>query len=493
MPLTRTPLNRQGRLIRELYARHGFISPRVDVDVRQKPRRKYVVVDVAIQHGPWFFLKSLTLSGNRSFSDGRIRSKMSVWWQSLLPGVPGRYVEEKLTKDVRKLTRFYWSKGYFDCRIRHLVDKDPSSGEVTVHVTIDEGPRYEVEVVREIGFWNWILYWKWKVGKDIVLSKEGNRSNMGLRKSQRNIRESLHGKGFLDAKVSVQQGREEQDGREVRRVSFVIDRGPQSIVEEIRIEGNAPLERSQVDGQMLTRTNGFLRKGAYLPATLQEDAVAIEALYNKEGFTEPKVREHAGFNEERTRVIVEVDIETGPRTTVASTTLNGVTELTDKQIRKAVKLAAGQPFREYMVRSDEDALAALISEQGYPHVKVTGAVAFSPDRRLAHVTYDVNKGLHVRMGEVYVVGNLRARPEYVRRILGLKTGAPFSLARLLEGTAVRSGPPLFPVGPVQDLRPPGERREGDSFCPGGRGSPLLRAGVGGLRNAERSVWACAGR
>jgi len=37
------------------------------------------------------------------------------------------------------------------------------------------------------------------------------------------------------------------------------------------------------------------------------------------------------------------------------------------------------------------------------------------------------------MGEVYFLGNLRTRSTYLRKILGVHTGRPFSLARLLEG------------------------------------------------------------
>ena len=51
-----------------------------------------------------------------------------------------------------------------------------------------------------------------------------------------------------------------------------------------------------------------------------------------------------------------------------------------------------------MIRSDENTLSSLISEKGYPHVKVMGTAVFSKDNTEAEVTYDVDKGPFVKMG-----------------------------------------------------------------------------------------------
>jgi len=60
-----------------------------------------------------------------------------------------------------------------------------------------------------------------------------------------------------------------------------------------------------------------------------------------------------------------------------------------------------------MIREDEIALSAVISERGYPHVKVTGRVVLSEDKSRADVVYEVDEGPAVRMGKIYYSGNFR--------------------------------------------------------------------------------------
>ena len=64
----------------------------------------------------------------------------------------------------------------------------------------------------------------------------------------------------------------------------------------------------------------------------------------------------------------------------------------------------GSVFRNYMIRSDENTLTSLISEKGYPHVKIKGTAVISKDNTEAAVTYEVDEGPFVKMGQVAVHG-----------------------------------------------------------------------------------------
>ena len=86
-----------------------------------------------------------------------------------------------------------------------------------------------------------------------------------------------------------------------------------------------------------------------------------------------------------------------------------------------------------MVQSDENALSALISEKGYPHVKVTGEVAPTEDRSKVQVVYRVDEGPSVKMGQVYYTGNFRTKEKILKKEVNMTSGEPFSLVRLLKG------------------------------------------------------------
>jgi outer membrane protein insertion porin family len=85
-----------------------------------------------------------------------------------------------------------------------------------------------------------------------------------------------------------------------------------------------------------------------------------------------------------------------------------------------------------MIRSDENTLSSLISEKGYPHVKIKGIAVISEDNTEAAVTYEVDEGSLVRMGQVACTGNFRTQRRVIDNELKLDPGEPFSLKKFLE-------------------------------------------------------------
>ena len=85
-----------------------------------------------------------------------------------------------------------------------------------------------------------------------------------------------------------------------------------------------------------------------------------------------------------------------------------------------------------MIRSDENTLCSLISEKGYPYVTVEGSTVVSKDNTQAAVTYDVDEGPFVRMGQVAYTGNFLTKGRVIDNELELHPGEPFSLNKFLK-------------------------------------------------------------
>jgi outer membrane protein insertion porin family len=184
---------------------------------------------------------------------------------------------------------------------------------------------------------------------------------------------------------------------------------------------------------MLTRVSGLRDKGAYVPKVLKDDLLAIKALYLKEGFMEAAVQEDVQLSNGGKDVAIHLTIDEGIRTMVSSVTIQGITTVSENEALDAISLKVEEPFRKYMVGPDENALSALIAEKGYPHVTVKGDVLIGQDRSDARVTYDVDEGPSVKMGNIYTAGNFRTREKILRNEIELEPGEPFSLARMLGG------------------------------------------------------------
>ena len=146
-----------------------------------------------------------------------------------------------------------------------------------------------------------------------------------------------------------------------------------------------------------------------------------------------EVKEELTWNEDRTRVAIRLVINEGVQTIVASVRVTGVTLLSHEEVGEAILLKQGEPFRRYMIQSDENALSALIAEKGYPYVNVQAEFSLSEDHSKAQVGYAVDEGPYVEMGQVYYAGNLRTKERILRNELGIHTGEPFSLTKTLQG------------------------------------------------------------
>ncbi len=419
-------LPKQEALIAGVLRREGFIAPKVAATARQDPADSHFAVRVKIDKGPYWTLDRIQISGNCVFSDTRLKLKMKTWRVSLLPGSAGRFMEKNLKEDIKRLTEHYWKKHYPDAAVDFKIEKDAGTHCVCVFVTVYEGARYDVEFVGNNKFWDRTLK------KDLVLFKEGNRYNLGLRKSTKKIRERYRMAGYLETGVKIEQTMKTVKDQKVRLLRFVIEEGPCSIVQSIRIEGNHAFDEEKIRKQMLTRLPGFREPGAFVPETLEEDLYAIKSLYIKQGYMDAKVKEEVKWSEDKRDVSVSLRIEEGVQTLISSVKITGITVLSGEKAYGSILLKQGEPFRRYLIRSDENALSALFSEKGYPHVEVKGEVSFSEDRTKAQLVFSVNQGPYVETGQVYYTGNFRTKDKILQNELEIEPGEPFSPAKMLQ-------------------------------------------------------------
>ncbi len=419
-------VKKQASLIEKLFQRQGFPVPIVNVKAREDKDDGFFIIQVNIEKGPYFTLKRLEITGNRAFSRTKLKLKMHSWRVLLLPGSSRRFIEEDLKKDIRNLTEYYWKKKYPDVRIDFKIEKDSQAKSVSVFINIDEGPRYDIEFVGNGEFWDSTLK------KDLILFNKGNKNDLGLKKSVRKIKERYKMAGYLKTRVKIEEETNTGKHETIRALRFVINEGPCSIVNSIEITGNRAFDYEKLEKQMLIRLPGFLEKGSFVPETFEQDLNAVKSLYIREGYMDTKVREELTWSEDKSNVSINLEIEEGPQTLVSSMKITGITVVSQEEAHEAIQMKKGKPFRKYMIRSDENALSALVSEKGHPHVKVKGDVSISRDRSKADVVYTVDEGQYVVMRHVYYKGNLRTKDKILQNELEIEPGAPFSLVDMVK-------------------------------------------------------------
>jgi outer membrane protein insertion porin family len=417
-------LPRQAELIQKIFQKEGFLNPKVDVSAQEAPEDGNFTVFVKINRGAYYSVKELELTGNKSFSDQRLKLRMKTWAAALLPGGPGRFIEKNLKEDIKNLTEYYRSKRYPDISITYEVKKDPEAKTASLLVAIDEGNFYEIEFRGNEEFWDMTLK------KDLAMFQEGNRNDAGIKKSVKKIKTRYRNAGYLETDIKIEDS--EDTDRAIRNLCFVIAEGPQSVADSVEISGNQVFDDEKIKKQMLTHTPGIFSEGAFVPEILEDDMAAIQTLYLQEGYMNTEVRKELRWSEDKQNVSVFLEIGEGVQTCVSSVEISESTVISHEEAYKAVLVKQGEPFRQDMIQNDENALASLISEKGHPHVAVKGTVSMSADQSEASVVYTIDEGPYVEMGDVYFSGNFRTKQKILLNELEIKPEAPFSLVKLLE-------------------------------------------------------------
>ncbi|MGC9324792.1 MAG: POTRA domain-containing protein, partial [Desulfomonilia bacterium] len=424
---THDTLPTQEKLITDLYLQEGFISPAVRITTRDEKDTGSVILFIEIDEGPYLRISSIVFDGNRAFSDSALRFRMHAWRTSLLPGSAGRFKDLDLKKDIESLNEYYWNRGFPECRITSSVEKDTSSGTVMVSITISEGPRYTVSFTGNSEFSDRTLK------KDLVFFQEGGSTRGALKKSTRKIEQRYLSAGYSDVSVALEESSGKDETGDLRSLEFIVHEGPRTQVGSVHITGNQAIGEEALREEMLTRPPGFLHTGVYVEETLAQDLTALQSLYLNKGFPDAAIEHDLSWSEDRTRVDIAIRITEHTRILVEEIRFEGLTIIPYHEAIDALMMKEGDAFRRYLVKSGENTLATLISENGYPYVQVTGEVQFIDEGSRATVVYRIDEGPYVTMGNIYYRGNFRTQHSILDAELDIEPGEAFSLRHMLQG------------------------------------------------------------
>lgn len=418
-------LPRQKEQITRQYQREGYIAPIVEIQSESDPGDGNCVLHIHIDKGPYYKLQKLIFEGNTSFAEFELKRRMKIWRSSLGIGETARFIEKEVTEDINKLTERYRKRALFDAVVKPAIKKDRNTHGVNVTMAIDEGPLYQIEFIGNHTFSTRALK------KDLVFLKEGNRNRRGERKSIKNLQKRYRRAGFTRVKIDIKREVETQAAKMRVTLRFIIEEGPKTIVEQLEIQGNKTFSGAAIKENILSRPPRLGYDGSFSSQRLDDDVRAVKRHYTKNGFLQADVRTETRFDSTRKKVDINMVIDENVQTRIGSVSFSGMTLITRRQALDAILLKPGEPFRQYLTKSDENVISALIAEKGHPHVKVNGSHQLSDDRSTVDLSYHIDEGPFVRMGQVFYRGNFRTRRTILEREWELAPGKPLSLSKLL--------------------------------------------------------------
>ncbi|MDO5622392.1 MAG: outer membrane protein assembly factor BamA [Paracoccus sp. (in: a-proteobacteria)] len=319
--------------ISKYYAAQGRLAARVDPRIIRRDGNRVDLV-FEVREGDVTEIERIGFTGNRAFSDRRLRNVLSTKQAGILRTFirSDTFAAERIPLDERLLTDFYRSRGYADFQVQ-AVSPELTRERDAFYVTfqIQEGPRYtfgKVDTISQIP------------GLDASVYGAENRVRSGEVYNPAAIDNSIRRMENL----AIRQGQdfvriEPQITRNMRDqtldLTYVISRGPRVFIERIDIEGNT----STLD-RVIRREFSSVEGDPFNPREIRNSAERIRALGY---FADAQVETRQGTSPQD--VIVDVNVEEQPTGSLSFGASYGV--------NSGVGLNVGLQERNFMGRGQE--------------------------------------------------------------------------------------------------------------------------------------------
>ncbi|MEZ4598876.1 MAG: outer membrane protein assembly factor BamA [Syntrophotaleaceae bacterium] len=361
----------------------------------------------------FYQVENLDIEGNKRVEEGYIKSLLSV-----KPG--GAVSTEEIDQDIRTL----FATGRFEDVAAEIVERN---GQNILVYRVEERP-----LLREVVFSGNSEIKTDKLG-ELINAKGVNFFRPQLLDVWINtIKRAYVEEGYYATQVEPQV---DVNQRNEATVTLAIDEGEQVFVEEIRFEGNTVFSDKEIKKALLTKEKWFLSfitgRGAYKEDMLAVDQDIIADLYYNQGYIQVKVKKPlVTLQDDQESMDILFEIEEGRQFRIGDVGIQGDLLLPREELMTRLTLQPGEVFSRKELRENIAKLTDLYADEGYAFVNVTPQTEVQEEAQRIDVTFEVEQGLRVIIGNISISGNTRTRDKVLRREMLLAEGDFYSAGKM---------------------------------------------------------------
>jgi len=297
---------------------------------------------------------------------------------------------------------------------------NPLTNEALPAIHVEAGPRIEV---RTFG----VNLSQKKLRRYIPIFEEHAVDNDLLVEGARNLRDYYQSEGYFDAEVQFKEQRVVNDKA---AIDYLVNTGKRHTLVAIEITGNQYFKTESIRERMFLQTSRFLQfpHGRYSGNLLARDEESIRNLYQSNGFrdVETSHRLDDDYKGVAGNIAVFIDVKEGAQYSIDSLTVEGIDHLNKEEILGRLSSVAGQPFSEFNVAVDRDAILARYFESGFPNAIFEWSSTPAADPHKVALKFVVHEGVQQFVRQVLVTGNSVTKNQLIYRRLTLNPGDPLS-------------------------------------------------------------------
>lgn len=423
------------RRVQEMYRRRGYWQAKVKVDTSEA--EEGVEVIFRIREGEPTRVTEITISGSPGIDLSRILSILELKLGSTLD-------QDQLVEKRERLKKVYREEGFFRARVGDP-EVTQSDGWARVLVAISAGPRYECRFHGNRHF-----------GDDVLRTELGYDGIESLDRSvvaqlERRLARFYRFRGFSEVQVTSREVTSPNAERAV--LAFDISEGPMLAVDEIVFEGNeamsdealrALLEEAvrssepEAESREPARADPLELEGkhgesagvplgtrettsVFIETAYREAAEAMAESYRQRGFLQADVLlERIDVDKEGRRARVRFKVNEGPRTLIRRVAFSG---LPDGVVGEEFVLTRpGDSFSFAILERSRESLVRALGRHGFLFARIDPEVEVREEGTQALVSYRVDPGPEVRVGQVVIQGRHRSLLSLLWANLTLRSG-----------------------------------------------------------------------
>lgn len=289
-----------------------------------------------------------------------------------------------------------------------------------------------------------------KINEVLDLKKNQILSRTQVKKNAEKIREQYLDKGYYLAEV----------GFEVKYlpkarvdVYFKVTEGKKVEVREVRFVGTKAVDGEELASVLRTQSAGYFSfltsSGTYKDDVFQRDQMLIRAYYYDRGYINVSLsRPHVVLSPDRRYMYITINVKEGKQYRIGKIAFKGdllgkeelekraargdpkARQELEQRYRDALKTKSGEIFSRSKLGEDIVRLTGLYKNKGYAFANVTPLTNIDMDKRVVHLTFELQKGKRVTVERINIAGNTKTRDKVIRREMVINEGDKYSARRI---------------------------------------------------------------
>ncbi|MCA9027851.1 MAG: BamA/TamA family outer membrane protein [Planctomycetaceae bacterium] len=226
------------------------------------------------------------------------------------------------------------------------------------------------------------------------------------REAAQRIREKYKEKGYLHVNVTLEKG----ESPDERDIAFLIEEGPKVKVRKVKVEGNEFARDAVLKiGKQTKPAILGLVGGNYDPESVPNDEIALAQYYQGLGFFDVEVTSTRHWvDDEKSKIDIVFHVKEGQRFRVRNVEVTGFNVLTEEQLRKDIKLVAGEMFNSRFMKEDIESMKSQYDELGRLFAVVDAKPVFLEKPGWIDLVYQIDEDRPYYVGQI----NIEIRGDY---------------------------------------------------------------------------------